>query len=230
MKRRPQNFGYCHYLDRVMSLDCYPELVQRRVFRSAKDISESVAAIQGAVTVLDKESDVLCLCIGDGNTPRTAVLAAYWKKWTCVSIDPNLESQWMGREPQGVQGLTGVKTTMEDYLERLEQDRSGHQDEPLACQPVGADIHDTSASKPITLILLCVHSHVRFQKGNTVHRIHHLHDKPTCTILVSIPCCPTFRHVHDLGRPPDRSYEDDGIFSARRAVHIWKWQNPIGIF
>ena len=46
VKRRPNNFGYCNYLDQLFSLDCFPDIVNLQAFTSAKDVSESMAAIQ----------------------------------------------------------------------------------------------------------------------------------------------------------------------------------------
>ena len=41
------------------------------------------------------------------------------------------------------------------------------------------------------------------------------------TTIVSLPCCPTFRHVRDIGVPPDLKYDDDCVFSACRSVEVW---------
>lgn len=89
------------------------QIVSLKAFTSAKDVSESMAAIQAANNSNNnnqhygqqmhtdkrsmKEKKVLCLCIGDGSTPRTAVLACFLeKKWDCISIDPALHAEWHG--------------------------------------------------------------------------------------------------------------------------------------
>ena len=46
--RRPNNFGYCNYVDQLFSLDCFPDIVGLKAFTSAKDVSESMGAIQVA--------------------------------------------------------------------------------------------------------------------------------------------------------------------------------------
>ena len=43
------------------------------------------------------------------------------------------------------------------------------------------------------------------------------------TTLVVIPCCPGFGVEKDVGRRPERSYEDYCIFSGKRRVEIWNW-------
>ena len=45
-KVRPNNWGYTTYIDRVFAMDCFPDMVQKRVFPDAKDISESMGALQ----------------------------------------------------------------------------------------------------------------------------------------------------------------------------------------
>jgi hypothetical protein len=45
LTRRPNNWGYCNYLDKLFSMNCYNDIVYLNVFNNAKDISESMAAI-----------------------------------------------------------------------------------------------------------------------------------------------------------------------------------------
>ena len=219
--RRPNNFGYCDYVDMLFGMKCFPDLISLGVFRSAKDVSESIAVLQGVIRHGNivhkkekggqekegekKKSDILCLCIGDGNTPRTAVLACYLQGWTCVSIDPALNDEWSGRSPKNVSGLTGYRGTLAQFFD--EADIVG----PAASPSSPSYQH---------LILLCVHSHARFLGSVTVSRIR-AHYGNIATTICSLPCCPKFRHKGDIGREPDISYEDDCVFSAMRKVEIW---------
>mmetsp|Transcript_11626 Transcript_11626/g.17597 ORF Transcript_11626/g.17597 Transcript_11626/m.17597 type:complete len:213 (+) Transcript_11626:416-1054(+) len=165
---------------------------------------------------------VMCLCIGDGSTPRTAVLACYLRGWECVSIDPALHEEWRGVSPKGVRGLTGYGGTLEEYLttttttRSVERERNGH----------GATATATTAYDH--LILLCVHSHARLIDEASVPNIAARYNgdgernSPTTT-LVSLPCCPGFRSQKDVGRVPDVCYEDDCVFSACRRVEVWRF-------
>ena len=47
---RKNNHGYCNYVDRLFASECFPTLVQLRLFPSAKDCSESMGALQAAGT------------------------------------------------------------------------------------------------------------------------------------------------------------------------------------
>ncbi|KAL9189825.1 hypothetical protein ACHAXT_009500 [Thalassiosira profunda] len=211
-KRRPNNWGYCNYLDKLFAMECFSDIVALRAFTSAKDVSESMAAIQAASQhggkLIDGKEDkmrVKCLCIGDGSTPRTAVLACFLMKWDCVSIDPALGEEWTGEEPKGVRGLTGFGGTLEDFVAR-----------DVANEDKGAiEEYDR-------LVLLCVHSHARLTgKASVPNLMARYHNIPTT--LVSLPCCPRFRSQKDVGRPPDARYDDDGVFSACRSVEVWNF-------
>lgn len=254
------NFGYCDYVDHVMGLKCYSDLARLGVFASTKQISESMAVIwaaderlmksKPAIAATNSKDPVLCLCTGDGNTPRTAVLAAYWKQWNCVSIDPNLRDNWVGEAPQGVRGLTGFKGTLEEYLDTLDK-VSIHNDvvslpvsscvaaeksivsAPSLSKSSNNNVPSADAAPKITLVLLCVHSDVQFQQQTSLSRIEALHysamssivssSSDTSMLLVSMPCSPEFRHIQDVGRQPDKTYEDDCVFSAGRTVDIWQF-------
>ena len=144
-KRRPNNFGYCHYLDSLFGMKCFPNIVNLNVFTSAKDVSESMGCLQ-AVTrhgglvqtktsgdivvpvntntkttaMPNNDVDVLCLCIGDGSTPRTAVLASFLKKnWITISIDPNLKSEWIGFRDD-VYDYFGYRGTLEEFVANID--------------------------------------------------------------------------------------------------------------
>ena len=192
-----------------------------QVFNTAKDVSESMAAIHAVTrhgiikssTDDNKNSnDVLCLCIGDGSTPRTAVLAAFLKGWKCISIDPNLASAWHGPHPT-VRNLTGYVGTMESFVRDQQQRLHVPEGNNNNANP-------QRVGRPHHLILLCVHSHAQFRNTCKLTNILALYGYPSTT-LVSIPCCPKFRHVKDIGRDPDVRYDDDCIFSACRTVYVW---------
>eukprot|EP00592_Proboscia_alata_P003944 CAMPEP_0194375406 /NCGR_PEP_ID=MMETSP0174-20130528/23920_1 /TAXON_ID=216777 /ORGANISM="Proboscia alata, Strain PI-D3" /LENGTH=329 /DNA_ID=CAMNT_0039155581 /DNA_START=16 /DNA_END=1005 /DNA_ORIENTATION=- len=223
VKRRPNNFGYCNYVDKLFSMDCFAlDIAPLQVFKSAKDVSESMAAIQAVMrhgTVLDKSSQdrTLCLCIGDGCTPRTSVLVSFLtnQNWMCVSIDPAISNEWVGEGAKAkvVRGLYSYQGTLIDFI--LDEHR-----------PPKDDCNGLTFQH---LVLICVHSHARFIDEASVDHIRSMYSCPdgkTATIpttIVSLPCCPTFRHVRDIGVPPHIKYDDDCVFSACRSVEIWNF-------
>jgi hypothetical protein len=176
--RRPNNFGYCNYIDKLFGLACFADIVALGVFASAKDVSESMAALQAVQrhgALRSSDESVLCLCIGDGSTPRTAVLCCFLQPphWTCISIDPALPPEWTGQH-KTVRGLTGFAGTLDEFMHTYTM--------------------PTTAIQPKHVVLLCVHTHARFLGISTITSIR-ARFKNVPTTLVSLPCCPKFRHV-----------------------------------
>ena len=216
--RKPNNFGYCNYIDKLFALDCFPDIVACGAFTTAKDVSESMAALQAATfhgTTTRKQNEqenVLCLSIGDGSTPRSAVLVAFLKKgWRSISIDPALKPEWEGNHAS-IRGLYGFCGTLEEFVAAATTSTLPPGDYP----------------PPDHIVLLCVHSHARFVGSASVANIRTLYgsggaDGVVPMTIVSLPCCAKFRHVGDIGRPPDVQYEDDCVFSACRTVEVWNF-------
>lgn len=252
-RRRPNNFGYCDYVDKLFGMDCFAShIAPLKVFTSAKDVSESMAAIQavfrhGQISepTPDRPGGILCLCIGDGCTPRTALLVAFLAKqtdlWECVSIDPVLSEEWSvsgssseydGASTRGVRGLHCYKGTLKEFLE--DDNRP-----PSRQQETDSQQQQQQHQRWRHLVLVCVHSHARFIEEASIENIRSVYssemsgrsgDNATesrkrnvllATTIVSLPCCPTFRHVRDIGVPPTLKYDDDCVFSACRSVEVW---------
>ncbi|KAI2502861.1 hypothetical protein MHU86_11608 [Fragilaria crotonensis] len=222
--RKPNNFGYCNYLDKLFALDCFPDIVKCGAFTTAKDVSESMAALQAATfhgkitRTQNEQENVLCLSIGDGSTPRSAVLVAFLKKgWRSISIDPALKPEWEGNHAS-IRGLYGFCGTVEEFVAAAATTTIPPGDYP----------------PPDHIVLLCVHSHARFVGSASVANIRALYggsggaDGVVPMAIVSLPCCAKFRHVGDIGRPPDVQYDDDCVFSACRTVEVWNFQGEGG--
>lgn len=85
-----------------------------------------------------------------------------------------------------------------------------------------------AGSRPVRhLVLLCVHAHNRFTGPAAVPAVRRAFGDPPTT-LVALPCCARFHPGKDIGRPPDLEYHDSAIFSAKRKILIWKWEQGKG--
>ena len=344
---RPNNWGYCDYVDQVFRMRCFTELVRLGVFTSAKDVSESMAALQavrrhaspatrphaptrstlargtsdgtsdkasggtgdsdhtldasqeasvdaaaGAAVVgggaagaagaggggfdrvvpggengegrgdtgdtgdsnstslyseegskggskggEDGAGNVVCLCIGDGCTPRTAVLAAFTTKWDLiVSIDPALRDDWRGDAPCGVERVVGFQGTLDEFMgEGMGETGEGEkgneggnmEDNDSQCREESTS--GSTSGSPVTpvtpvthLVLLCVHSHARLIGRSSMDNIRSRYGYPPTT-LVALPCCARVRPRRDVGRPPDVAFEDHCVFSAKRLVEVFQF-------
>lgn len=107
------------YFNELLLLSCAPDLIKLGVYPNAKEITESMACFRAALRACggmehcgnDKTTAII---VGDGSTPRTAVLFAYRTRWVTWSIDPNLRPEWAGHEPYGTKRLHG-------FAKRIEQ-------------------------------------------------------------------------------------------------------------
>lgn len=83
------------YIDDLMHLKCSPELMASGVFPNAKEVTESFGAYWAAHKLRDHgfslgDPNVLCVVVGDGNSPRTGITFAYRSNWQVKSIDPRM--------------------------------------------------------------------------------------------------------------------------------------------
>ena len=82
------------YIDEFLRLGCAPELIELKLFPTAKEITESMAAFQAVINYIPeislKDPDINLISIGDGVSPRTSGLFAFRSKLNCVSVDPQL--------------------------------------------------------------------------------------------------------------------------------------------
>ncbi|GMI39095.1 hypothetical protein TrCOL_g3411 [Triparma columacea] len=209
VSRSPNNHGFCTYLDRLFSMACFPTVASLGIFTTAKDVSEAFSAINAARKTISPsksrfgkmEGNTLCLCIGDGCTPRSAALACFVEGWKCISIDPEMQDKWVegGAAAGSVKGLTCFKALLSQFM-----------DTPSPDEP-----------PPDSLILLLIHSHARLIGNASIDKIRERYGSPP-TCLISIPCCASFGTERDVGRPDD-TFDDDCIFSAKRTVMCWKF-------
>lgn len=165
------------------------------VFPNAKEITESAAAVHATKTVLNVhpgDPDVAVWCVGDGRTPRTAVLAAFTTNWRCISIDPMQQD----------------RTGRCSHVRRLQQVPKC----TLDVQP--ADI--TLGKTATTHVILAVHSHAPLDAS--IRHLMSMVDHPERVHVVAIPCCV---HQNLTGCTPNVIYADNGIHSPHDKVMVW---------
>ena len=107
--RRPS----LRYMDEFIGLNCASDLLRFAVFPNAKEITESFACFRAAVGCFGgmpscSRDDITAIVVGDGVSPRTAILFSLRTRWTAISIDPLLRPKWTGLEPSGVRRLEGI--------------------------------------------------------------------------------------------------------------------------
>lgn len=94
------------------------------LFPNAKEITESMGAFRALITHVPSahrsRKDYTVVVVGDGNTPRTAGLCAFYSAWRCVSVDPRMKSPL--RWPVRIQRLEVHKCRIEDVPLRIDGD------------------------------------------------------------------------------------------------------------
>jgi len=98
------------YINKFMSMKCAPDLLIRRLFPNAKEITESFGAFEATkyLPYSWHDTNVTLIAVGDGVTPRTASTFAFRTRWECYSVDPKLrDKDWQ------VDRLTCLPTKIE---------------------------------------------------------------------------------------------------------------------
>ncbi len=118
------------YFDDFLRLDCSQDLVKKKIYPKAKEVTESFAAFNAVQQYVLPDSlhdpTITMVSVGDGFTPRTAATFAFRSKWLCHSVDPVMD--------------------MRDYaIDRLVVHK--------------ARIEDVSIEGDI-VVVVCVHAHV----------------------------------------------------------------------
>ena len=113
-------------LDEFLRLKCAPDILATGVFPNAKELSESMGAFESlrrALFGVDRDDllrdpEIVLYDVGAGRKPRSAVLAAFRSRWSCVAIDPMIDP-----EAENVQKIDRVEVfsgMVEDYEVRPE--------------------------------------------------------------------------------------------------------------
>lgn len=104
------------YINTLLGLRCFIDLLKWELFPNAKEMTESHGAFMGIEKLgLDiKNPDMHCIVVGDGNTPRTAGYLATRTKWKCMSIDPLLKQDKIPFWESNIRNLACVPKRVEE--------------------------------------------------------------------------------------------------------------------
>lgn len=158
---------------------------------SAKEITESWAMLEAAKKVTSSLSNTVVVVVGDGCSPRTGAMMAYYTQAEVISVDPNLNmDHWADHSDKQakmgypVRRLTLVKNRIENLL--------------IDCQ--GKDC-----------IVLFPHSHADCRQVYL--------DNYGQLSFISMPCCKPIPAIFQ--RLVHLTYDDEHVLSPKRTIHIW---------
>ena len=216
------------YIEEFIGLVSHcPELEHH--FNSNENISSSLACINAAEkygsfsssaydTYGVDPSSVLCLVVGDGTSPRTALTAAVKNGWTVVTIDEKLDKSWVGRrEGPGNSSsairYVGFRGTMNDFLFNGKR-------------TIQSSLRNTQYFQH--LIIMCIETTSNFDQLNTlcgrcgVADLRMIYNNiPATVVSVSSP--------NNLAKCPFEveasSYIDNSILAANSHVKVWNFES-----
>lgn len=182
------------YIDEIMRLECFKDLLRLGAFPNSKEVTETMAAWRAVRKYLWRDGvhpslpDVDVVVVGDGSTPRTGALFAMLSRWRVWSIDP---------------ALSGKETQWESQVRRL--------------RVIGRKIEEAPVEAlSQRVILIAVHNHAKMLDSiDWVRR-----SSPASEIdVVAMPCC----YDQSIPwSSPTHSYEDWGCWSEKRRMFVWR--------
>jgi len=102
------------YINEIFGCACFPDLLERKLFPNAKELTESQAVfnfVRNYLIRFDlKDPGISVVSVGDGSTPRTAALFAFRTAWAAYSIDPRLRAEKSWRTDR----LNLIKSVVEE--------------------------------------------------------------------------------------------------------------------
>ncbi|KAL7477552.1 hypothetical protein ACHAW6_003358 [Cyclotella cf. meneghiniana] len=186
---------------------------------NAANLGLSEASSDGSISFSldeDEKLPVLCLVLGDGRDPRTAVLAAIQQRWSVVAIDPNLDAKWERPQellPNGCRFM-GFRGSMARFL------AEGFEAVQSSLCPI-ADIQH--------LVIICVEQGADFDQLKSLRGRLGLADLrvlfnnvPSTVVSISSD---EILHACPLKPTPNHSFVDQDILASNRRVQVWNFQS-----
>lgn len=196
--------------------------------------------------IIDPRS-IVCLVLGEGRTPRTAILASQHYCWTTIAIDPTLSEEWDGYHddaPNFVGYGGSLAEFMDDYDDGTGMIVGRRRNSDLA-ESMNSTMREYPPRHLVIIAIQPLHSSpaVRLRDNGHINELRARYgDVPTTLVsLRPIPETNWFspsarmedgtvgprrsKLEEDMGYEPNFSYVDEGIFSECRQVEVWNFHN-----
>ena len=165
---------------------------------------------------------IVCLVLGEGRTPRTAVLCAVHYGWTSYAIDPTLSEGWDGYH-EDIPGFTGYSGTVAEFVDNTEDSI--------------IEIQNQSVKHLVIIGIQKEKDKLRLKGNAHVCEIRdRYNDVPTTLVSISpvrkATLAPKRRKGQymsklekDIGYDPNISFLDGAVFSECRLIEVWNFHN-----
>lgn len=157
-----------------------------------KEITESWGMFEAAKTHIPNLPEHTTIIVGDGCSPRTGAIFAYYTKTNVISIDPqfNMEHWKQHKKKQLKMGFP---------IQRLELLKN--------------KIEDIKLTFETPILIIFPHSH-----ANMTLSLGQLKAPQRC--VINMPCCEPI--PKEYMQQPHIMYKDYHILSPKNEIHIWK--------
>jgi len=205
--------------DYFMAHDCDGLLIDDN---SGNEVKKDTPPTETAIN----PKSVVCIVLGEGSTPRTAILASQHYGWTTISIDPSLPSDWEGYH-EDIPNFTGYNTSISDFMSNNE-----------STDQVTEVLHHRIIEHLVIICIQHTKDTVRLKGTAHINAIRERYnDVPTTLVSISpirkVTLAPTNRRngqcssklEKDVGYEPNCSYIDENVFSEVRQIEVWNFHN-----
>lgn len=207
------------YLVDFYSQICHIDVLQafnnyKNIKKIHKELTESIGCLEASeVLGLDPAEERLVFVVGDGKYPRTATMLSFRTRWTCVSIDPELNTDWFDKWSsykallgQDVKRLLCVKDKVENLYDSLS----------------GESIQKFRDFKKFLVVL--PHSHAKIEA--TLREFSKFFGEETETAMISLPCCvatpPQYKTREFIKNNGYVGYTDMNVISPKNHFDCWE--------
>lgn len=207
------------YLVDFYSQICHIDVLQafnnyKNIKKIHKELTESIGCLEAAkVLGLDPAEERLVFVVGDGKYPRTATMLSFRTRWTCVSVDPDLDTVWFEK-------FKAYKESLNQQVKRLQlvSDRVENLYDSLS----GESIQKFRDFKKFLVVL--PHSHAKIEA--TLKEFSRFFGEETETAMISLPCCvatpPQYKTREFINRNGYVGYTDMNVISPKNHFDCWE--------
>lgn len=210
------------YLQDFYSQICHIDVLQafnnyKNIKKIHKELTESIGCLNAATEVLklDPQEERLVFVVGDGKYPRTATMLSFRTKWTCVSVDPELDLKWFFK-------FQSYKESLNQHIKRLHLVNACVENLYNFYYLDQESIQKFRDFKKFLVVL--PHSHAKIE--STLKEFSKFFGEEQETAMVSLPCCvstpPQYKTLQFINNNGYVGYTDMNVISTKNHFDCWE--------
>lgn len=211
------------YLQDFYNQICHVDVLQafnnyKNINKIHKELTESIGCFNAATQVLhlNPQEERLVFVVGDGKYPRTATMLSFRTRWTCISVDPELDTVWFDY-------FCNYKANLNQNVKRLQVIKSKIEDVYNIYSQLPSDSIQKFRDFKKFLVVL-PHSHAKIEA--TLKEFAKFFGEETETAMVSLPCCvstpPQYKTLEFINKNGYVGYTDMNVISPKNHFDCWE--------